>query len=606
MPKALYQQILSAYDLEQFVSGYITLKKAGRNYKGLCPFHSEKTPSFTVSPDKHIWHCFGCGAGGNLFSFLMRIENLTFPQAAKQLSEKAGIPWKEGNYNEKEVAFKSRLTSMNFTAVRYYQNVLKNSPEAATAREYLLLQRGIKQETISTYQLGFSSGVRDGLCRCLLKLGYTYDEQEKAGLLLSNTSGPCDRFRNRVMFPIWDETGNVVGFAGRAIGEQQSPKYLNTPETLLFNKRKLLYGLHLSKETIRQKSFALLVEGYTDVISCYQHGIHNAVASMGTSLTVEQARLLRRFSDTLVLAYDPDTAGQKAMLRSLDTLQERFSEPLPVSPIKKFDSGVLDLATEGALKVQVVRFPQEKDPDAFLKEKGKEAFEQILLQSKSLLDFHLEVLLSNPSETPEQKQETAAKVCDFLNHIHNRVLQEHYIKKASENLALDESLLRSHPLLQGNKPHTKKFQDKSWVKDPGTFEKEFLQSVLQNLDAWHMGKQQLSPEDFSFPSYRRIFEETMKQDKEPENIASIMERLNQQEGEVLTELLLSEPLVLDTASIHGYIQKIKERAWQRKITDLRKELELAEREGNVLRCQELIRLAQEFELKRRKTLANAL
>ena len=365
-PNQWMDELLSRNDIVSVVSEYVALKEKGHNLWGLCPFHGEKTPSFSVSPDKQLYYCFGCHAGGGIVQFVMEMEKLSFYDAVKMLAGRANLPLPEevdDTALRKERAFKDRLYDVCREAALYFHNNLK-SPEGAAAKEYLE-KRGVEDKGIVAFGLGFSLASWDALTKHLTALGYSAAELVASGLAQQKGDRVYDTFRGRVMFPIIGVYSRVNGFGARAMGDEM-PKYLNSNETPIFNKRANLYGLNLMKG--KQIDSIVIVEGYMDVVSLHLHGVSNAVASLGTALTKQQARLIKRYSPNVYIAYDGDSAGQTAMVRGLDILAE-----------------------EG-LNIRVIQFPQGLDPDDFIRAEGQAGFEALKQAAVSLNSFKLKQL----------------------------------------------------------------------------------------------------------------------------------------------------------------------------------------------------------------------
>ena len=360
-PDTFINELVARNDIVDVVSGYVRLgKKSGSNMFGLCPFHSEKTPSFSVSPDKQIYHCFGCGKGGGVISFIMEIENLSFPEAVAFLAKRANMTLPEQE-NDRDSRKRSRMLELNKDAARFFYEQLQSSV-GERARAYMQ-QRGISKATATNFGLGCAPNAWDALEKAMREKGYTDFELFDAGLIKKGRNGGWyDTFRDRLMFPVIDVRGNVIGFSGRILGEE-GPKYLNSPETLVFNKGSNLFALNLAKKS--KSGYILLSEGNIDVVSLHQAGFDSAVASLGTSLTAEQARLISRYTDQVIIAYDNDGAGQKAAQRAISILEK------------------LDL------KVRVLQMSGAKDPDEFIKLKGAEAFAQLIDGSENQTEYRL-------------------------------------------------------------------------------------------------------------------------------------------------------------------------------------------------------------------------
>ncbi|MDD5408982.1 MAG: DNA primase, partial [Candidatus Omnitrophica bacterium] len=415
IPENLLEDILSRVDIIEVISGYIPLKKAGRNFKANCPFHHEKTPSFTVSPDRQIYHCFGCGESGNAFKFLMRHERMEFLEAVEVLAKKSGVVLPEQNNPDttRQVSLTSQLYKINELAGSFYENNLQ-APGASVSRDYLL-NRGLKIQTIKEFHLGLASSGWDSLINYLRSKGINLSLIEKAGLILPKDSGGYyDRFRNRIIFPIRDVRSRVIGFGARVM-DKTLPKYINSPETPVYVKGKNLFGLHLSKDYIRDNDFAIIVEGYLDFMIPYQEGLCNVVASQGTALTLEQIRLLKRYTHNVVMIYDGDTAGEIATLRSLDILIE-----------------------EG-VNVKVVPLPKGMDPDTLVRQEGIDSLRAKLNDAKTLFDYKLEVLKCRHNiKDAHGKSRIASEMLSTINKFDNAILRSEYIRRLSEEIKTPE------------------------------------------------------------------------------------------------------------------------------------------------------------------------
>ncbi|MEW8959196.1 MAG: DNA primase [Moorella sp. (in: firmicutes)] len=412
------EEVKERVDIVEVIAGYVRLKKSGRNYVGLCPFHKEKTPSFTVSPDKQMFYCFGCGVGGDVIAFLMKQDGLSFPEAVKTLAARAGIDLAgvlETPAARRQREWKERLYQLGAVAASFYYRLLMRHPAAAPARRYLMM-RGVKGETARLFELGYAPETGTALIDYLRRQGFTLDDIVHAGLCLSRPSGGAvDRFRGRLMFPIKDARGRVIGFGGRTLNDGQ-PKYLNSPETALFHKGRHLYGLHLALPGIRRQGRAILVEGYMDMIAAWQHGINNAVASLGTALTHEQARELKKYAREVIIAFDADAAGQAAALRGLDIL------------------------AGAGLEVRVLEFPEGKDPDEFLAARGPEAFQELVEASQSLMEFIINKAVAAHDPTrPLGRKAIMDAVLPSLRQVQDPVEQEAYIRLLSRHTGISEA-----------------------------------------------------------------------------------------------------------------------------------------------------------------------
>ncbi|MCR6544092.1 DNA primase [Dehalobacterium formicoaceticum] len=414
VPPEIIEEIRGKADIVEVISDYVNLKKQGKNYVGLCPFHMEDTPSFSVSPDKQIFYCFGCHKGGSVIHFIMEQENLTLPEAAAKLAEKVGVMIPEnvkGSQVSAHQTEKIRLTNMHEAAADYYHQILLKSDMAEESLNYFK-KRGISLEVIREFRLGFAPKSWDYLVKQLLSQGYTENEMEKAGLAAkSSRETYYDKFRNRIMFPIQDFRGKVIAFGGRGIHDEL-PKYLNSTETPIFSKSQNLYGLSNAAGMIRQKDEAVLMEGYMDVLTAHQFGIKNAVASLGTSLTPEQGKLLKRYSSNVLIAYDADAAGAKAAYRGLEILQKL------------------------AFRVRVLKLPEGMDPDDFLHQHGYQAWVQLAAeQALSLVEYKLQAAMEKYNvHTIEGKADVVQELLPDLAKIKSQVEKDQYIKLVASTL----------------------------------------------------------------------------------------------------------------------------------------------------------------------------
>ncbi|GEA16510.1 DNA primase [Moorella sp. E308F] len=413
-------EVKDRVDIVEIIGSYVRLKKSGRNYVGLCPFHKEKTPSFTVSPDKQMFYCFGCGAGGDVLAFLMKQDGLSFPEAVKTLAARVGIDLagaEESPAAKRQREWKERLYQLGAIAASFYYRLLMRHPVGAAARLYLQ-QRGVKGETARLFELGYAPDTGTALVDYLRRQGFTPRDIDQAGLSASRPPlGTADRFRGRLMFPIKDSRGRVIGFGGRTLSGGQ-PKYLNSPETVLFHKGRHLYGLHLALPGIRRKGQAILVEGYMDMIAAWQHGIDNVVASLGTALTPEQARELKKYAREVIIAYDADSAGEAATLRGLDIL------------------------AAAGLQVRVLQLPEGKDPDEFLAARGAAAFQELVETSQSLMEFRINKAVAAHDPTrPLGRKAIMAAVLPSLQQVKDVVEQEAYVRLLSRHTGISEAAI---------------------------------------------------------------------------------------------------------------------------------------------------------------------
>jgi DNA primase len=434
-------QIKDRIDIVEFISGYVPLKKAGRTYKGVCPFHAEKTPSFVVFPHTQTWHCFGaCGTGGDIFTFLMRREGLDFSEALRQLADRAGVVLEPPTPRTEAMdARRARFLEMHLAAAQYYHNLLRNADEAAEARDYLS-RRGIRTETVERFQLGFARNAWDGLKSYLLGRGYNEAELVEGGLLVARESGDgsYDRFRNRLIIPIRDAKGRVIAFGARALHPNDVPKYLNSPQTQIFDKGATLFGLDLARQAIRTTDRAVLVEGYMDVISAHQAGYANVVAGMGTALTEAQLRELKRLTKHFVLALDADTAGAAATLRGVDTARQALgtaSEPVITSRgLVRFE-GRLDV------DIRIASLPAGRDPDDILRETPDE-WPVLIERALPVVSFFMRSLAATEDlSSARGKSQLVRQVLPLVREVGDGVERAHYVNELAQLVRVDERVV---------------------------------------------------------------------------------------------------------------------------------------------------------------------
>ena len=418
IPEEKISEIKNAADIVDVVSEVVILKKAGKNYVGLCPFHSEKTPSFTVSPQKQIFHCFGCATGGNVFSFLMKQGGLSFPDAARMLARRYGIDipiQKMSPEQKRRISERESLFGINRMANDYYRRRLLESAAGKNAMAYLK-QRGMTRETIDSFNLGYALGGWDNLKNFFTQKKIALALVEKSGLIVprKNKDGYYDRFRNRIIFPISDAGTQIIGFGGRVMDDSQ-PKYMNSPETPLYNKRRSLYGLHLAKRHCREHDTVYIVEGYFDLLVLHQHGIKNAVATLGTALTPQHVRLLKGYAARVILMYDSDDAGIKAALRSIETFMKE------------------------EVDARIIVLPEGYDPDSFILEFGYESFMEAVSKAKGIMPFLIESAVKKHGLSIEGKIRIVQDLQEPFSAVSDNVARSLYIKELAERIGVDEA-----------------------------------------------------------------------------------------------------------------------------------------------------------------------
>lgn len=455
IPEEKVEEIKSRADIVEVVSDFVTLRKAGRNFVGLCPFHQEKTPSFTVNPEKQIFHCFGCGEGGNAVTFLMKVNTMTYPEALRHLAGKMGIqiPRKPAPPGENR-GLRSTILDLNEKTASFFTGNLQG-PGGREARVYLE-KRGIREETLKAFRLGFARSDWTGLRKTLEKGNVPLAVAQQAGLLLAREDGSLyDRFRGRVMFPIEDASGRVIAFGGRIIGDGE-PKYLNSPETPVFVKGRNLFGIRQAKETIRRKGYAVLVEGYFDVISLWNAGVQNALASLGTALTADQVHLLKRYTKEVAVVFDSDPAGRKALDRSLE------------------------MFLSADVEARAVFLPEGEDPDDFVRSSGAEALEELVQRSPTFMDYYLETLAGGGA-TVAARRSAAQSAVAMLAKVDDPIKRNLLLKRVSEKTGLDQSVLKGQvgKAVGGREAPVEKGNTKSQRTEPAPLELNLVLLMLE-------------------------------------------------------------------------------------------------------------------------------
>jgi len=440
MARDAVSEVRERTDIVEIVGQYVQLKKAGRSYKGICPFHGEKTPSFIVFPDSQNFHCFGCGRGGDAFSFLMGVENLEFKDALAELAKRAGVQLTPSAPVNPEVdAHRQRLLELNELATAFYASVLATSPVGAHGRE-LVQTRGISKAMVARFRIGFAPDGWDHLLKFLAGRGVDPAIAAEAGLLQQRENGGWyDRFRNRLLFSIANREGQVVGFGGRALGDEQ-PKYLNSPRTPLFDKSALVYGIDLARDAARKSDQVVIVEGYMDVIAAHQFGYENVVAAMGTALTDAQVGAVKRLSKRIVLALDADAAGQLATVRSLEAMQDTLDhdEAPVVNP-----AGIIRFERKLNAEILIVELPEGKDPDELIR-KNPAIWPSVVASAKPFLDFYINAVIGPaPVESPTMKAEIVGRIGPLLRQIPDRIVQAHYVDLLAGRLRIDTRLVNA-------------------------------------------------------------------------------------------------------------------------------------------------------------------
>lgn len=494
-PEDVVEEVRMKNDIVDIISGYVKLQKKGSSYFGLCPFHNEKSPSFSVSPGKQMYYCFGCGAGGNVITFIMEYENYSFSEALSLLADRAGVSLPKAEYSKEarqQADLRAALLEINKAAANYFYYQLKQ-PQGEGGYQYLR-DRQLSDDTIRHFGLGYSNKTSDDLYRYLKQKGYTDTILKETGLVTMEERGTYDKFWNRVMFPILDVNNRVIGFGGRVMGEGM-PKYLNSPETKVFDKSRNLYGLNFAR--VSRENQILICEGYMDVIAMHQAGFTNAVASLGTAFTMQQAALLKRYTKQVVLTYDSDGAGVKAALRAIPILKE------------------------AGLSVKVLNMEPYKDPDEFIKKLGKEEFSQRIRQARNSFLYEIDVLKKNFNlEDPEQKtqfyNQTARKLLEFPEALERdnylqAVSREHFIRYEDLKQLVNRLGSQLGPAVRLGSDQDRETKARQSGKRPGEKDDGIKHSsrllltwLIENPDLFEKIKSIITPEDFTYDLYHQV------------------------------------------------------------------------------------------------------
>jgi DNA primase len=543
-------------DIVRVIGEYVRLKKTGQNFTGLCPFHQEKTPSFAVHPAKQIYHCFGCGKGGDIFQFVMELEKSTFPEAVRTVAEKCGIaipqPRERSPEERKENQQRSALVEMHREAAAFFARQLHESSEGKVAYAYLE-DRGLNREAITRFGLGFAPSAGDALFR-FLKQKYPEKLLEVSGIVAREQNGNrfYDRFRRRIMFPIANEASKVIAFGGRAMGDDM-PKYMNSPETPIYSKSNVLYHLDRAKEALRQNDFAVLVEGYMDAIAVARAGVSNVVASCGTSLAEPQTKLLARFTRRIVVNYDPDTAGQAATERSLTLLLE-----------KEFD-------------VRVLALPGGADPDKFIKEQGVEAYKKLLMQAPPYLDYLIARARQMDRTTAHGKLASLDFLMPYVQRLPNRLLRSEWATRIASELRVDEPVLRA-ALRRAADERRSKVNPKAELLAPPVkrAERQLIRMLFEAEEFREKLAREIAGDDLhrgleTAKIFESLFAAITKNEKP--DAAALGVSLEEKDRRLLFEILfesLPEPTWGDAASCLDFLRS---RHLEQELAELQKQLE---------------------------------
>lgn len=580
MNNNIVEQIKDRLDIVEFIRQYVPdLKRAGKTYKACCPFHKEKTPSFTCSSEKGLFYCFGCQEGGDIFAFLMKIEHLSFNEALEKLADLAGVEYKPAKpLTGEEIRRANARKLLDFAKAFYHKNLMSAGGEHARA---YVKERNLTKETCQKFELGLAKNEPTALVREAKAAGYTEKDLKEAGLCALTSYGARDYYRNRLMFPIINQRGDTVGFGGRILGEGE-PKYLNSPETVLFTKSHVLYGLNFAGPAIRKAGRAVLLEGYMDVIACHQAGAEYTVAPLGTSLTEDHARLLKRYTDNVIVLFDPDAAGIKAALRGALILIER------------------------GLFVKVASLPEGLDPDEYIAKYGKDSFEEVLNRAQDLMAFHtaLQLDLYPKPLDAQNKTRIISELAETIAKQPDEIVRREWAKYVAEHVGVDEQLVLERlrkPALQ-----TSAY---SRAKAPATRRQAPANAAEEDLLSWLMKSpehmvlcSELTQEDFSGAGAWNMFQALVRAHAENPQATDLAEKAAQyapeQKNELVKLALLQAPDDFDPArDIAACAAKLEQAGLHKRLEAVKRQMKQLGA-GNV--PQELIQKYMQLQNKIKK------
>ena len=564
----IIDQIKQAANIIEIASQYTNISKRGKSHIGLCPFHSEKTPSFTLDIERQLYHCFGCGAGGDIFTLVMEKENLSFPEALRHLADKYNITMPEQKkLSPQFTQLKEDIGRINELTLGFFRKNLFKTKEGKKALDYLH-KRKISDEIIQKIKIGYAINSWDSLINFFSEKKVSPSLLEKAGLALrrQNKEGYYDRFRGRVIFPIFSDTGTVVAFGGRTLFDAE-PKYLNSPDTPKYTKGKLLYGLNFSKEDIRNKSEVILVEGYTDYLSLYQSGITNCAASLGTSLTSDQVNIAHRFAPVITTCFDGDVAGRKAALRAIS------------------------LCFEKGVQIKIMILPRESDPDSFIQKHGPGKFESLKDKSRPALEYLVDFNSHKKDmKSPEARTQVIRTIYSEIEKIADPILKSHYIKELSEYLFVDEKVIRSIV-----RQKTERTQEKK-TSDFLPAEKRLLQIIFEDSQIAVKVFDTLQSEDFLGLKSEEIFS-TLRDNiinKKPLNIHEFKQKLTPSLFSSLSEILVEKGQEATTEEAMDCMDALKKFSLEKKWGKLNTQIAMMEKKGETKTLASFLKIRQEI------------
>ncbi len=576
----ILDEVRNSNDIVDVISQYISLKRSGRNYFGLCPFHNEKSPSFSVSPDKQIFHCFGCGVGGNVISFISKIEGIGFKEAIEVLAERANIklPTIDNNIDSKKEELKAKVYKVNsFTAEFYHKKLYE--PSSKIAQEYVK-KRQLNNETLKSFKIGFS-GKFDELYQALHKEGFKDEEILESGLVNKNENGKyIDRYRNRLMIPIFDERNRVIAFGGRVLDDSK-PKYINSPENIVYSKGRHLFGLNVAKKGETKR--LLIVEGYMDAISLHQRGITNVVASLGTALTTQQGWLLRKNAEQVILGFDSDGAGQTAIMRAMEVMQNMGCD------------------------MRVLQMSGAKDPDEYVLKYGSARFQKLLDEAISLIEFKIKVLQKDLNlENASDKIKFLNEIAKLISKIDNTMEREIYIEKIAKGYNISkEAIYAEVNKLQYSNRQTSKILEKektairrNIIKNSNQISEEvrkrentIIWVLINSTETYRVIKDNIKVEDFKDETNKKILKQIYEEiEKGNSNVMSVLDHTDNEEIQNhLTEIMAADYGITDN---------------KKAIEDLLKKYELEKLENK--RNSLLLALNQETDIDKKKSIGKEL
>jgi DNA primase len=566
IPENILNEIQDKCDIVEVISGYIPLHPAGRNFKALCPFHHEKTPSFIVSPDKQIYHCFGCNSGGNVFNFVKEHEKIDFIDAVKMLAEKSGVRLPEyRKENAEDSSLAGAVYGINDIAANFYGDALSKSAAASDIRRYIE-KRGIEDAVVKKFRLGYADNSWKSLVDYLTQRGIKQDLILKAGLIFKGKdSAFYDLFRNRLVFPIFDVRNRVLGFGARVMDDTM-PKYINSPETAVYKKGQHLYGLNFAKACIKEKGFAVITEGYLDVITSHQYGINNAISSLGTALTLEQIRLLKRYTHNVVMIYDADQAGEMATFRGLD------------------------LFLEEGMNVKIACLEKGHDPDSFIRKYGPRGFETSIKKAKNIFTYKLDILKEKfDTNEPEAKAGIVKEMLGTISKVKNAVIKSEFIKDLSSDLAIKEEAVWEELKKIGKGSRLRSSYEASDAPTAKKLinitpaEKILLRLMLEDVSAVTAVKENLRPFDFKNPDIRHLVETLFSMDAEGSAIdaTKLINYLEDKVSSHVISFIVNDEIEIrdKERNLKDCINSIKKENRDRRLKDIQSRLLMAQKSG---------------------------